>query len=131
MTSVIQPSGSSGERIPPHVDADYSPDECEPYHGDSEQNRTKERHIFTDNEKVVFDAAYLEMAFSLVNFYSGLSPAEARSIVQAYCHCRKLPTGVRPTISLFRLAFDTTRPCYNNSQDQVVNQILVYGCSRV
>ena len=107
MTSVIQPSGSSKDRIPPHEDADYSADECESYHGDSEQKNIKERHIFTDEEKAAFEAAYLEMANSLVEFYSGLSLIKARTIVQVYCHCRKLPTGVRPAVSSLRLAFDT------------------------
>ena len=60
MTSVKHPPVSTGERVPPHDDADFSADsECESYHGDSEENRTKERHIFTDNEKAAFEAAYL------------------------------------------------------------------------
>ena len=100
MTSVIRPSSSSGERIPAHEDADFS-DECMSYNGDAEQNPAKERHHFTDDEKAAFDAGYLEMSMTIVECYDGLSLVEARTIVQAYCHCRNLPTCVRPAPASF------------------------------
>ena len=50
----------------------------------------------------------METAVTLTNHYCGLSLLEAQVIVQAYCICRILPTGVRPAPASFKLAFDTT-----------------------
>ena len=66
MTSVKQLSRSSEEPILPHDNADYSADECESYNSGSEEDRTKERHIFPDEELAAFDEAYLRMSSTLV-----------------------------------------------------------------
>ena len=113
LTTVNPPSGSARQApktpdvpIAPHDNADYSNSECESYYGDSEE--AKPRHIFTDNELAEFEVIYLDTAVDLTNHYQGLSLLEAQVIVQAYCICRKLPTGVRPAPASYKLAFDTS-----------------------
>ena len=98
-----------------------------------EQNPTKDRHHFTNDEKAAFNAAYSGMSMSIVECYDGLSLVEARTIVQAYCHCRNLPTCVRPALASFRLAFDTLEAkarCKKNTPPDSVATLRNLNCEK-
>ena len=73
-----------------------------------------------------FEAVFKKMANSLTEVYRGLSLLVARVIVQAYCFCRKLPTGLRAASQSLRLAFDTLEAkskCKNYSPQDPVTTV--------